>query len=72
MMRFVEIATGIQVAVSGEENKLYERIAKAEEGPIRKRDLSEREQYLANQLVNKSMITRRRKNGEIYFRTTQD
>ena len=70
-MRFIEIAQGIQVAVSGEENKLYERIIKAEKGPVRKRDLSERDQYLANQLVNKSMIIRRRKNGEIYFRKSQ-
>ena len=43
-MRFVEFTSGLQTFVTKEEQELIETMSK---GPVKKRDLSEREQQVA-------------------------
>ena len=65
-MRFIEILNKIQIPVTNEEQCVLERIQN--DGKVSKRDLTEREQYLANQLVNKSIIVRKKHNGNIIYK----
>lgn len=60
-MRFVEFVNGIKTFVSGEEQDLIRHIDEA--GSVRKKDLKERQQLLANRLTEKSILIRQ-KNGE--------
>jgi len=57
-MRYVEFTQGYNTFVSGEEQDLIEAIA--EKGQVLKRELSEREQKVASNLVNKSILIRQR------------
>lgn len=65
-MRAVEITSGVRVFVTGEENQVLEKVSSA--GSIAKSELTERECYLANSLVQKSIITRKKINGKLYYR----
>ena len=65
-MRFIEILNNLQIPVTNEEQCVLERIQN--EGKVNKRDLTEREQYLVNQLVNKSIIVRKKYNGNIIYK----
>jgi hypothetical protein len=65
-MRFTEFKKGISVAITNEEQEILEKIR--EQGDISKKKLSEREQVIANQLVNKNMIVRKKVNDNITYR----
>lgn len=65
-MKTVEITAGVNVYVNGEEQEVLERIESA--GTVAKSDLTERECYLANMLVQKSIVTRKKINGKLYYR----
>ena len=65
-MRFIEILNKIQIPVTNEEQCVLERIQN--KGTVSKNDLTEREQYLANQLVNKSIIIRKKHHGNIIYK----
>ncbi len=63
-MRFVEFTSGLQTFVTKEEQDLIETMSK---GPVKKRDLSEREQQVAHRLTEKSILIRQKHNDSIYF-----
>ena len=63
-MRFVEFTSGLQTFVTKEEQELIETMSK---GPVRKRDLTEREQQVARRLTEKSILTRQKHDDSIYF-----
>jgi len=64
-MRFIEILNKLQIPITNEEQCVLERIQ--DKGTVNKRDLTEREQYLATQLVNKSIIIRKKHHGNIIY-----
>lgn len=63
-MRFVEFTSGLQTFVTKEEQELIETMT---EGPVKKRDLSEREQQVARRLTEKSILARQKHDDSIYF-----
>ena len=64
-MRFVEFTTGLQTYVTKEEQELIEQVS---EKPVRKRDLTEREQEVARRLTEKSILIRQKQNDNIIFK----
>ena len=68
-MRYVEFTQGYNTFVSGEEQDLIETIAN--EGIVLKRDLSEREQKVASNLANKSILIRQRTDEKIYYKLSR-
>lgn len=66
-MRAHEAFPGIPVYVSNDEHAMYERLCK--EGQCRKRDLTEFEQETCNSLVNKSIILRKKIDGDLFYKT---
>ena len=67
-MRFVEFTQGYNTYVSGEETDLIEAIAK--KGQVFKSELSEREQKVASDLTNKSILIRQRTDEKIYYKVS--
>ncbi len=65
-MRIIEITNGLQVPISNEEADLLKKFVESE--VIEKSALDEREQYLANQLVNKDALQRRNIDGKIIYK----
>jgi len=65
-MKIVELTQGIQLAIDNEEADL---LGKFDQKEIRlnKFDLTEREQILANQLVNKGVLVRKNNEGKIQY-----
>jgi len=64
-MRFVEFTSGLQTFVTQEEQELIEQIS---EKPVRKRDLTERQQEVARRLTEKSILIRQKQNDSIVFK----
>jgi len=66
-MKFTEIAGGIRVFTTLEENELLEKFGKTEK--VYKTQLSEREQIVARKLVEKSILRRSKDkdDGKLYF-----
>ena len=62
-MKTVEIPGGIPVFINTLENKVYECIIEE----TCKSDLSERDAYIAQQLVNKGILKRTVREGKTYF-----
>ena len=67
-MRFVEFTSGLQTFVTKEEQEFIETMSK---GPVKKRDLSEREQQVARRLTEKSILTRQKQNDSIYYKLSK-
>ena len=65
-MRFAEFKPGISVFITNEEKDLFRKIYG--EGKVSKRDLEERECNIANQLVIKNMLVRKRVNDSIIYK----
>ena len=65
-MKIVELINSIQIPITNEENDLLNQFEGTE--PIYKNSLSERQQLLANQLVNKDILTRRIQDGKVLFK----
>jgi hypothetical protein len=65
-MRFAEFKPGISVFITNEEQDLFRKIYGA--GKVSKRDLEERECNIANQLVIKNMLVRKRVNDSIIYK----
>ena len=64
-MRFHEIASGVQLPVSSEEDAILDRACKA---PVARASLDEREQEVARLMVNRGLLRRYRgEDGKIYF-----
>jgi len=68
-MRYIEFTQGYTTFVSGEEQDLIEAIA--EKGQVLKRELSEREQKVASNLVNKSILIRQRTDEKIFYKISK-
>lgn len=64
-MRFREFIPGIIMALNNEEAEFLTKFD--EYSQLKKNDLSERDQYLAGQLVNKDLVIRKNQNGSINF-----
>jgi len=65
-MRFAEFKPGISVFITNEEQDLFRKIY--HKGKVSKRDLQERECNIANQLVIKNMLVRKRVNDSIIYK----
>lgn len=64
-MRYREIAGGIRVYVSQEEDTLVQKILEA--GTAQKKSLDEREQEVARKLVSRGVLNRVKANDEIAY-----
>jgi|TARA_B110000285_G_C14859323_1_gene483776 hypothetical protein len=65
-MRFLEFKKGITVVITNEEQDVLEMLR--DEGTVNKTKMSEREQTIANQLVNKNIIVRKKSNEQITYK----
>lgn len=65
-MRIVELTRGIQLPITNEEADVLAKFAD-QEVRLNKTDLTEREQVLANQLVNKGVLVRKNNEGKIQY-----
>jgi hypothetical protein len=64
-MKIVEIAGGkLQLPITNEEAEVLEKF---KTDPIERRELNEREIYIANQLVNKDVLLRKNQDGKISY-----
>ena len=68
-MRYVEFTQGYDTFVSGEEQDMIEAIT--EKGQVLKSELSEREQKVASNLANKSILIRQRTDEKIYYKVSK-
>ena len=68
-MRYVEFTQGYDTFVSGEEQDLIEAIM--EKGQVLKNELSEREQKVASNLADKSILIRQRTDEKIYYKISK-
>lgn len=66
-MKTVEAPGGIPTFLSLHENKMYEKLTQT----VCKDDLSEREVYLLQSLVNKNLVKRIVENKKVYYRRTK-
>ena len=67
-MRTIEMPGGIPVFISNLESKVYGCMKEE----VCKEDLSERDQAIAQNLVNKGLFSRVRKEGKMYFKRSQN
>ena len=65
-MKIVELVNKVQLPITNEESELLNRFTGTASVP--KRDLSPREQLLANQLTNKDVLLRTNEDGKIYYK----
>ena len=65
-MRFLEFKKGITVVITNEEQDVLEMLR--DKGTVNKTKMSEREQTIANQLVNKHIIVRKKSNEQITYK----
>ena len=65
-MKIVELLNNLRVPITNEESDI---LGKFDQSPsLSKNQLGEREQYLADSLVNKDILIRNKHNGKIYYR----
>lgn len=66
-MKIIELTGKINVAITNEEADLLAQFD--ESTPVMaKSDMTERQQYTANQLVNKDILLRKNSDGQIIFK----
>ena len=66
-MKIIELTNNINVAITNEEADVLSQFD--EDTPVvAKRDLDERQQILANQLVNKNLLLRKNEDGQIKYK----
>lgn len=64
-MKIVELLNKVQVPLSNEESDVLNIVENR--GEMEKPDFSERQLYVANQLVNKDVLLRTNQNGRILY-----
>lgn len=64
-MKIVELVNKIRLPITNEEADVLGKFDKSKK--IAKKDLSNRESMIANQLVNKDVLFRKNENGKIYY-----
>lgn len=65
-MKIVEFMGGVQLPITNEEADVLVKFDNLSH-PIPKSTLSEREQVIANQLVNKGVLVRKNQDGQINY-----
>ena len=65
-MRIVELINNISLPITNEEAEVLDMLNDRKE--LRKSDLDERQQLMANQLVNKDVLYRISENGRITYK----
>lgn len=65
-MKIIELLTRIQLPITNEEAELLSEFDN--ELVIPKNNLNERQQILANQLVNKDVLLRKNQDGQIVYK----
>jgi hypothetical protein len=66
-VKIVELTQNINVAITNEEADMLSQFD--EETPVMARgDMDDRQQLMANQLVNKNLLTRKNENGRIIYK----
>ncbi len=66
-MKIVELTQNINVAITNEEADMLSQFD--EQTPVMaKGDMDDRQQHMANQLVNKNLLTRKNENGRIIYK----
>lgn len=65
-MRIIELAPEFNLALNNEEYSLLRRFTEGEQIP--RSDLDERNQHVANQLVNKNALLRIREDGQTFYK----
>ena len=66
-MRFLEFSNGPNIVITNEEHDVLDKVIDL--GQVSKKKFSEREQHLANQLVNKDLLLRKKINDQIIYTT---
>lgn len=64
-MRLAEISDGLPTFITNDEASLANRIK--HEGQVNKKDLNENDLVIADKLVRKNVLKRRRNGNDIYF-----
>jgi hypothetical protein len=64
-MKIVELLNRVRVPITNEEADVLGKFSEQE--IIKRADLNERENYIANQLVNKDVLLRKNQNGQITY-----
>lgn len=64
-MRFLEFAKGPGIVITNEEQSVLLKVR--EEGSCSKKKFSEREVHIANQLVNKDILLRKKINDQFFY-----
>lgn len=65
-MKIVEFTNGIQLPITNEEADLLSKFD--QDQAVARGKFTEREQYLANQLVNRGVLIRKNQDGKIEYR----
>ena len=65
-MKIIELLNHVSLPITNEENDLLKKFTEGAE--IQKRELSERERTIANQLVTKDVLLRINENGKIRYK----
>ncbi len=65
-MKIVELLNNIQVPINNEEADLLKKFTESSE--ISKKDLTDREQLIANQLVVKEVLTRKHDGNQLIYK----
>lgn len=65
-MKIVELLNKVHIPITNEESDVLGKFG--DNNTIEKSELNLRETILANNLVNKSILSRKKKNGKIYFK----
>ena len=65
-MKIVEITNNIKLAITNEEADLLAKFD--DDVNIAKNEFNERQQLVANQLVNKDVLLRRNQDGKIFYK----
>lgn len=65
-MRIIEITNNISVPITNEESDVLGKFHKSE--TVERSTMSEREQIIANQLVNKEILLRKNQDGKTIYK----
>jgi hypothetical protein len=65
-MKIIELLNNVRLPITNEEADVLGKFDKSQK--IAKKDLDQRQIYIANNLVNKDVLQRKKENGKVYYR----
>ena len=65
-MKIVELLNKVRLPITNEESDILGKFFEAQQ--VYKKDLTPRETFLANQLVNKDILYRKNDEGQVYYK----